>query len=334
MRRAAGALVLAALFAAGPAAAVPASKPEVVEARSVTARDGDTLARLARRVGVPVPALAIANDLDPGATLKPGQRLRVPAGRVHEVKAGEAGERIARAYGVPWPALAAANGLARDAQVRTGQRLFVPGVTRVAEAAEPDRPLTLEERARRFAVDIEDLLAAEAAPKRRPQEGRTRDATKPPEPARKGAREPVEENTAEVRPTPTRPAAASGLFAWPVEGRQLLSGFGPKPGGRFNDGINVAATSGSPVRAAADGTIAYAGDAVAGFGNLVLIRHAGGWVTAYAHLDRILAGRGSRVRRGEIIGRAGDTGDVAEPQLHFQVRRDRKPVDPMTLLSR
>ena len=113
----------------------------------------------------------------------------------------------------------------------------------------------------------------------------------------------------------------------------VLSGFGAKPGGRFNDGVNLKATLGSPVRAAGDGVIAYAGDDIPGFGNLILIKHDGGWVSAYGHNDALLVARGRRVAKGEVIARAGQTGAVTEPQLHFELRRGRTPVDPVRVLG-
>ncbi len=112
----------------------------------------------------------------------------------------------------------------------------------------------------------------------------------------------------------------------------MLSPFGAKPGGRFNDGINLKASAGTPVRAAADGVVAYAGDAIPGFGNLVLIKHADGWVSAYGHNETLLVARGARVTRGQIIARSGATGAVDEPQLHFELRRGRTPSDPVKLL--
>ena len=122
-------------------------------------------------------------------------------------------------------------------------------------------------------------------------------------------------------------------FVWPVEG-PVLSGFGPKPDGLRNDGINIAADPGTAVRAAEDGVVAYAGRELAAYGNLVLIRHAEGWVTAYAHNADISVARGQTVARGDTIGSVGATGSVASPQSHFEMRRDGKAVDPLAHLTR
>jgi murein DD-endopeptidase MepM/ murein hydrolase activator NlpD len=121
-------------------------------------------------------------------------------------------------------------------------------------------------------------------------------------------------------------------LAWPVDGRVILSRFGPKPGGRVNDGINIKALRGAAVRAAADGEVIYVGDAIAGFGLMMLVRHPGGTVTAYGHLEDALADRGDKVQRGQPIARAGSSGDAREPQLMFQVRQGQRPVDPMLYL--
>ncbi|RMF07366.1 MAG: M23 family metallopeptidase, partial [Alphaproteobacteria bacterium] len=121
-------------------------------------------------------------------------------------------------------------------------------------------------------------------------------------------------------------------FRWPVRGR-IISGFGAKPNGKHNDGINVAVPLGTPVKAAENGVVAYAGSELEGYGNLVLIRHANNWVTAYAHNDRILVKRGDEVRRGQIIGKAGKTGSVSQPQLHFELRKGSQPVNPLKYMS-
>jgi murein DD-endopeptidase MepM/ murein hydrolase activator NlpD len=127
------------------------------------------------------------------------------------------------------------------------------------------------------------------------------------------------------------PALSGSGFLKPVTG-QVLTGFGegsPVP----NDGVNIAAPRGTPVQAAESGVVAYVGEDIDTFGNLVLIRHADGWVTAYGHADAILVGEGDVVTRGQAIARVGSTGNVAVPQLHFELRRGTEPVDPMAYLE-
>lgn len=128
------------------------------------------------------------------------------------------------------------------------------------------------------------------------------------------------------------PLAGGGRFLWPVRGR-VISDFGPKNGGMHNDGINISAKPGDTVRAAENGVVAYSGNELRGFGNLLLIRHRDGWITAYAHADEILVKRGDQVKRGQVIARVGTSGRVAEPQLHFEIRKGTKAVDPLRYLQ-
>jgi murein DD-endopeptidase MepM/ murein hydrolase activator NlpD len=129
---------------------------------------------------------------------------------------------------------------------------------------------------------------------------------------------------------PARDAGPS--LRWPVKGR-VIAGFGPKTNGQQNDGINLSVPEGTPIKAAEDGTVAYAGNELKGYGNLVLVRHPNGFVTAYAHAKELMVKRGDEVKRGQIIASSGQTGNVDAPQLHFEVRKGQSPVDPMPLLS-
>jgi lipoprotein NlpD len=287
------------------AARVVADAVEVAE-QSVAVRPGDTLSAIGERTGSSVQAIASANGIAPPFVIEPGQRLRIPAGRYHTVKAGETGIAIARAYTADWDAVIAVNELKAPYTLRVGQRLRLP-----SQAAA--RTMTLAERAAAFSIDIDDLISGS-------------------EPATTAGATESETAAATVAPAPLPPAPPfDGRFAPPLEGR-IVSRFGPKESGRRNDGVNIRATAGTPIRAAADGIVAYAGDGIEGFGNLVLIKHAGGWVTAYAHAQDVLVVRGDTVRRGDPIARVGSTGSVDEPQLHFEIRQGRKPVDPLAHL--
>jgi murein DD-endopeptidase MepM/ murein hydrolase activator NlpD len=121
-------------------------------------------------------------------------------------------------------------------------------------------------------------------------------------------------------------------FRWPVRGR-IIAGFGPKPNGQQNDGIDVAVPENTPIKAAEDGVVAYAGNELKGYGNLVLVRHPNGYVTAYAHAKELLVKRGDQIKRGEVIAKSGQSGNVDAPQLHFEVRKGSAPVDPMQFLN-
>ena len=158
----------------------------------------------------------------------------------------------------------------------------------------------------------------------------------PPVPTPRPAYRPAAEQNAPVyeykepyRASPT--PAGNAVFAWPVTGK-VISGFGATAGGERNDGINIAATRNSPIRASASGTVSYA-DSLSGYGELVLIKHSNGYVTAYAHADRLLVARGDFVTKGQVIGYAGQTGNVTSPQLHFEIRNGTTPVDPQRYLT-
>ena len=121
-------------------------------------------------------------------------------------------------------------------------------------------------------------------------------------------------------------------FAWPVSGR-VVSDFGTTSNGGKNDGINIATPMDAPIHASAAGTVTYAGDELKNYGNLVLIKHADGFTTAYAHADRLVVSRGDTVTKGQVIGYTGQTGDVATPQLHFEIREQTTPVNPRNYLA-
>ncbi len=140
-------------------------------------------------------------------------------------------------------------------------------------------------------------------------------------------------NATANRTLATLPPREGSKFIWPTHG-SVLSSYGPKAGGIHNDGINIRAEHGAGVHAADAGVVAYAGQDIKGFGHLLLIRHDGGWVTAYAHNEEILVARGQQVRRGQKVANVGNTGGVETPQLHFEVRRGTRAVDPIRYLTR
>ncbi|MCG8506063.1 MAG: peptidoglycan DD-metalloendopeptidase family protein [Sphingomonadales bacterium] len=256
----------------------PRQKPQTAKsgAITVTVARGDTVYALGRRYGATPRAIIESNNLRAPFTLRPGQRLRIPAAQMHVVRAGETSYGISRRYGVDLAVLTRSNGIRPPYTLAIGQELKIPGRAAVASVAR---------------------------------------------------------STPVARPSSTPPPRSGRGFAWPADG-PVISRFGPKPGGLHNDGINIKVPRGASVKAADAGIVAYAGDELEGFGNLILLRHAGGWVTAYAHNDRILVRRGERVERGQVVARAGTTGNAIEPQLHFEIRKGVRAVDPLRYLSR
>lgn len=275
---------------------------------------GDTLRRVSGKTGAGSEAIARANGLAPPFVIRIGQKLRIPAGRWHQVHAGETGIAIARAYGVEWSRIAALNALDEPYILRTGQRLLLPSTQEVAT-------MSIEQRAEAFQLDIGDLITggepaiAENAAPARPQQTSPR-------------RTPLSPNVAVAAARPF-----DGRFAWPVSGA-VVRQYGSYGLGRRNDGIDIAAPTGTPIAAAADGVVAYAGTGVAAYGGLILIRHSDSWTTAYGHAGELLVTRGQAVKRGQIIARAGESGRADRPELHFEIREGAKPVDPLTRLPK
>jgi murein DD-endopeptidase MepM/ murein hydrolase activator NlpD len=283
---------------------------ETIPGSSYTVKPGDTLRSIGNRTGAGSEAIARANAIPAPFMVHTGQKLKIPAGRYHLVREGQSGVAIARAYGVSWSEVATLNDLQPPYILRNGQRLALPSAAEVAG-------MSVEQRAAAFQLDIDDLVTGG-------------------EPAIARNAEPAQPTETPKKPVPTDKAVAepsrfAGRFDWPLNGR-ILNRFGPTGDGRRNDGINIAAEKGDPIRAAADGVIAYAGSAIAVYGGLILIKHGDGWITAYGHAEEILVTRGQAVKRGDIIGHAGATGSVNKPQLHFEIRNKRTPVDPLRYL--
>ena len=284
---------------------------DIAESR-YTVQPGDSLGRIAERTGAGADAIARANELTPPFVVQLGQTLRIPGGRYHRVRTGETGIAIARAYGIAWDRVIAMNALAAPYVLRLDQRLLIPSRTEV-------RDMTLEQRAAAFKLDIDDLITG--------AEPALAQNARPAAPVRTARR-------AVPSMVPVQaPARFTGRFDWPLTG-PILARFGPQGQGRINEGINIGVRAGTPILAAGDGVVAYVGSEIALYGGLILIKHGGGWITTYGHAEQLLVTRGQAVKRGQIIGRAGETGSAREPQLHFEIRQGRRPVNPLDQLPR
>lgn len=267
------------------------------------------------------------------------------------VRQGENLTSIANRYNVPSSAILQANGLSRESDVAPGASIVIPVYNAVGTQTASARPAAPAQSAPppQPARSTERTTASQSAPTQlsvapppRPasvdQRANQRTNAAPAEPVRQQAAsapsapaQPAQQQASLQQPSPRlepSPAQEAGLdFRWPARGR-VIAGFGT--GG--NEGINIALPEGTPVRAAEGGTVAYAGSELKGFGNLILIRHENGYVSAYAHNRDLLVKRGDTVRRGQVIANSGRTGNVNAPQLHFEIRRGSEPVDPMPYL--
>jgi murein DD-endopeptidase MepM/ murein hydrolase activator NlpD len=241
----------------------------------------------------------------------------------YKVQAGDTPSSIAAKTGVSVKALIARNDL-KPPRLRVGQVLYLPkgGKPPVAAAvaAAPKKSV---------APDVQVVkTTAIVPPVTKPQASAKPQAAPDEEEAVGGQNAQVASNQQLPAPEPM----SGNSFRWPVQGR-IISEFGTKADGGHNDGINVAVPAGTSVKAAENGVVAYAGDELKGYGNLVLIRHSNNWVSAYAHNEEILVKRGDQVRRGQVIAKAGRTGQVNQPQLHFELRKGSRPVDPIKFMT-
>jgi murein DD-endopeptidase MepM/ murein hydrolase activator NlpD len=213
-----------------------------------------------------------------------------------------------------------------------------PAVVEAAPAVETTEPIVAE--------PLADVPAGETPATPPAPETEVAAATPPPEPASESpaveaaapAPEPsvstAEDGVETLNTTVAEPPPLTGdRFLWPVQAGKIVLGYGPTTSGQHNDGVNIAAPTGTEVRAAENGVVAYAGNELRGFGNLLLIRHADGWMTAYAHNDALLVKRGDTVTRGQAVAKVGQSGSVGEPQLHFELRRGTRAIDPLPYLG-
>lgn len=237
------------------------------------------------------------------------------------VRPGDSYYSIARHYGVSARDLVVANGARPPYTLTKGQKLVLPQQRKI-KVRQGD---TLYSLSRRYGVDV-NLLARQN--KLRPPYQLAVDQTLI-IPSGTTARQVTKAQTRQ-QPTFTAPPSGGG-FAFPVQGR-ILSGYGGKTNGLHNDGINISVPVGTTVKASENGVVVYAGNDLPGYGNLMLIKHANGFVTAYAHNSEFLVRQGTRVKRGEAIAKSGQTGNVSSPQVHFEIRKGSQAINPQKLI--
>lgn len=262
--------------------------------------------------------------------LYPTHRTR---GQYHRVQKKETVYALSRKFKTPVQDIIKTNKLKPPYGLKIGQMVYIPG----AKYYEVRKGDTLYSISKSF--DIPSALFAQHNDLEEPwtlkvgQKLFIPTSTTPPPPKQA-------ENKTINKAKTTKTAAIilpstpkrSGRFTQPISGK-VISQFGPSGNGRHNDGINISASKGTAIKAAENGVVAYAGNKLKGFGNLVLIKHSDGWVTAYAHADSFSVKKGSVVKKGDIIGKVGSTGNVKTPQLHFEIRKGTKAVDPLKYLK-
>ncbi len=298
---------------------VPTSGSYVVAA-------GDSLYRIAKQHGTTVASLAQLNGITSPYKIRVGQQLILPGSAIDS---GSVAQVETLPPTTPGPTLPAAG----SSKVTTEALAPPPGVSAApAPASTPGASTTIATLPPPPLPPVNPTgpppapsEASGTAPALAPLPTSPAATSTNPAPVTTGSGQ-----TAAIPPAPI--GHGSGKFLWPVNGK-IVSPFGAKDGGLHNDGINIAAPLGTPVRAADNGVVVYAGNELAGYGNLLLIRHSNGFVTAYAHNKKLLVNKGDNVRQGQTIALVGSTGDVDRPQLHFEIRKGDRAVDPSRYLE-
>ena len=331
-----------------PPRSVAATRPAAQNGTTIIVGTSDTLDGLAKRYNVSSAAILQANGYKGPRMLSPGQQLIIPKqtavaaaapalappvskpvaaapapSSVHIVNRGDTLMSISRRNNVPVAELAKANNLDQSARLSLGMKLTVPG-SKAAAAAPVAQPVAVAAAPVQPVAPVAAPGTKMAAAGGPPQAARLASATTN-----------VVEEKPVVEQASVKPSEATGAlptFRWPVRGKVITS-YGAKTNGKSNDGINLAVPEGTPVKAAEDGVVAYSGNELKGYGNLVLVRHANGYVTAYAHASELMVKRGDTIKRGQIIAKSGQSGEVGSPQLHFEIRKGSSPVDPLQFLN-
>ena len=324
-----------------PESVAVANTPDVSEDVIIVER-GDTLYSLAKKHNTSVDALAQANNLTRPYQLSVGQKLVLsdsesvddasedttdvlvvnkPTSAVKTttlielsditVQPGDTLYSLSRKYAVPVNDLAVMNKLTPPFNLSVGQKLRVPQSVNVL-VSEKTKQVMPETKTQQTATSVKQSKTVVVQ-------------SKPVQPAKKISSDPTKK-------LPKITERSSSKFSWPVRGK-ILSAYGAKSNGLFNDGINISAKQGATVKAAENGVVAYAGNEVKGMGNLIIIQHSGGWMTVYAHMDSMNVKRGMRVNVGQKIGAVGKTGKVDSPQLHFEIRKGTKAYNPNAYLK-
>lgn len=314
----------------------------------VTVNSGDTVSRVAARHNVPLKSVLALNAMRAPYTIHPGQQIKIPAFRTHAVRAGETLYAISRVYNVEMSEIAHFNFLGSPYTLMPGATLQIPLKSReeilIASASSTAWPQPTSTAASRPVapvkmVVVNSLPQTVAVPKSEIAKTTTKSQALGQKPALGAKQEAYQVAKLDIPPVPRRrysikepPARSSKVFSWPVKGK-VISGYGKKSTGYQNDGVNILVKKGTPIRAAENGVVSYVGNEMRSFGNLLLVSHAGGYVTAYGHTEKAAVSKGDTVKKGDIIAYVGSTGNVGKSQLHFEIRKKGKAINPIPLLK-
>ena len=329
-------LMLAGCTASRPPGYDLPSADGIVPGETYTVGRNENIYGIAQKNGVKLREIIVLNEMKPPYILRPGQTITLPSKDRYAAPVPKAApiDHIDKGYMAP-----PSNGRGGAAGITSVQEESLAPVNPSGVSATPLTAPKLSPQSKTswestpkpaVSADLPSTVIDTNKPIAPAQDSVAPTTIEAPATPHATAKEVLEKN--QGAPTSAKSSDFAPAFGWPVRGT-IISGFGPKGKGLDNDGINISAPKGSPVKAAEGGMVAYAGNEMKGFGNLVLIRHEDGWVTAYAHLERLVVAKDTIVAKGDMIGTVGTTGGVSSPQLHFETRQEGKPVDPELLIK-
>lgn len=293
----------------------------------IKVKKNESLSVLAQQNNISLKELIRINELRPPYNIYVGQMLKLPKPTYHIIKEEDTLYSISRSYEIDLESLIQTNEIQKPYTIFPGQKLEMPSSSNRLIKENYDAPIARKSTS----------SAKESVKSNRVYGIKSDSLSKPNEQnllARKNAPKPVLKRNQSSSNISKELASRKNIkFNWPIDGK-ITSAFGPKKGGLYNDGINISAAEGSPIRSAADGKVVYSGNELKGYGNLLLIKHDNGFLTAYAHNQRNIVKKGNTIKKGQVIGYVGSTGHVKSPQLHFSIRRGRKAFDPEKFLSK
>ena len=318
---------------------------------AVIVQQGETLYSIAKKNDVPLRDLIDTNNLEPPYALKAGSSIKIPFPNYHESREGETLYSISRMYDMKVNDVIALNNLKFPYPIYPGDKIKI--VKDKNKKTEKNPQLALESKAKKENnIKSSEEKAKEIVEKKnskeiekygfKPSEVRALEFKKKNDSSRTAQNiiNPAKNEIVETKLSINKPidkdsikkiANKTNRFSWPVRG-EVISKFGPKSAGLYNDGINIKASDGQAVSSSEDGIVAYVGSELKGYGNLVIVKHSGGWISAYAHLKNSAVAIGQKISKGQKIGNVGNSGKVKFPQLYFGLRKGRDAVNPENYL--
>ncbi len=319
------------------------TKPRTVNISETvhTVGRGETLYSISRQYDVPIMPIIVINGLEPPYALKTGQQVRIPEGKFHTVTHGETLYSVSRQYGVDMSGIVKLNQLEQPYNIVQGQKLQIPFPSDMPSDSGVNKTVVADGATYEYTSPDD---AGKPVSMRRPSGGllgggfrQEPEVVTTPQPidteveTAKLATKPAESAPAPVVLTSNEVVKQDGKFMWPVQG-SVVKKFGQQ-GSEYNDGINISASSGTAVKASNAGRVVYTGNSLKSYGNLVIIKHDNGLLSAYAHMNDVSVKKDQKISKGQTIGTVGSTGKVTSPQLYFAIRKGKDAKNPMNYLK-